>query len=137
MSTFISGLSYCMMLILLVFISSNSISAQTNPLPPLKPVNEALNSLRLSHKTVGKQYEATGSSNVQLKLQIELFYRMILALENRPDPNMTTESVILSNLITPSTAHLIVKTSNSIDLDGTISAVLRQQEFIALINTLR
>ncbi|HRI01557.1 MAG TPA: hypothetical protein PK006_10935 [Saprospiraceae bacterium] len=130
------GLSFCLMMVVMFFASQLQAQVSTQ-LPPLKPVQQAIDALYAQKNSTETLYKTGGSADVQLKKQIDLFSTVIDALNNRQDQNMNTESVVLSSLVNNNTAHLIVRNGNTVDLDATVRSILSLSEYQALINTVK
>ena len=124
-------------MMVVMFFASQLQAQVSTQLPPLKPVQQAIDALYAQKNSTETLYKTGGSADVQLKKQIDLFSTVIDALNNRQDQNMNTESVVLSSLVNNNTAHLIVRNGNTVDLDATVRSILSLSEYQALINTVK
>ena len=70
-------------------------------------------------------------------ITVSLYKRMIDALINRPDVNMDTYSVLISNIDVNYYANLVKKNGNALDVDGTIKAVLNTPEYQSLVGVIK
>ncbi|HRG65859.1 MAG TPA: hypothetical protein PLV12_08640, partial [Saprospiraceae bacterium] len=68
---------------------------------------------------------------------VKVYQRVLDALLNRSDPNMSTYDVVLSSMDMQEYSHLLVKNGNHLDMDATIKALLATQEYQSLIRIIK
>ena len=118
------------------FLGHNQLSAQAYNLPSLKSANVAINDLQAELDLLLPQAKQAGPGS-QLMITVSLYKRMIDALTNRPDVNMDTYSVLISNIDVNYYANLVKKNGNALDVDGTIKAVLNTPEYQSLVAVIK
>ncbi len=118
------------------FLGENQITAQAYNLPSLKSANTAINDLQAAHDLLLPQAKQAGPGSQQM-ITVSLYKRMIDALTNRPDVNMDTYSVLISNIDVNYYANLVKKNGNALDVDGTIKAVLNTPEYQLLVAVIK
>ncbi|MBK8644153.1 MAG: hypothetical protein IPN15_18680 [Saprospiraceae bacterium] len=135
-STFVK-LLFCA--ILTIFLASSTRSfAQTLSygLPTLKSATQAYQDLNLEYGTVLTAAKQQGP-NSTLWPTVKVYQRVLDALLNRSDPNMSTYDVVLSSMDMQEYSHLVVKNGNHLDMDATIKALLATQEYQSLIRIIK
>ena len=114
------------------FLGHNQLSAQAYNLPSLKSANVAINDLQAELDLLLPQAKQAGPGS-QLMITVSLYKRMIDALTNRPDVNMDTYSVLISNIDVNYYSNLVKQNGNALDVDGTVKAVLNTPEYQSLV----
>lgn len=125
--------------ILAIFLASSTWSFTQTPsygLPTLKSTTQAIQDLNLEHSKVLAAAKQQGP-NSALWPTVKVYQRVLDALMNRSDPNMSTYDVVLSSMDMQEYSHLVVKSGNVIDLDATIKALLATPEYQSLIRIIK
>ncbi|MBK9270504.1 MAG: hypothetical protein IPM48_02815 [Saprospiraceae bacterium] len=136
-SLFKKGLGFCVFMFAVVSISTTDLNAQTTyGLPNLKSVAQATQDLQLAFDVLYPQAKQNGQ-NSQEFITAQLYKRLLDALTNRPDPNMDTYSVLISNIDVNHYGSMVVRNGNAVNLDATIHNVLRTPEYQSLVNVVK
>ncbi|MBK7810887.1 MAG: hypothetical protein IPO62_05400 [Saprospiraceae bacterium] len=130
------SIAFCVFILTMLTLSSNELQAQNYGLPNLKSVTQAQSDLMTAYNSIIGQANQAGPGS-QLMNSAELYLRMVDALANRPDPNMDTKAVLLSNMKVDRYSHLVVKNGNALNMDATIISILATPEYQSLIDVLK
>jgi len=131
------SIAFCAFMMLLLTFSTNELQAQTNyGLPNLKSVTQATADLRTAWLAIAGPANQAGPGT-QLFNTAALYFRMMDKLDSRPDPNMDTKAVLLSNIDVDHYRNLVVKNGNALNMDATIQSVLATPEYQSLINVIK
>lgn len=112
--------------------------AQTSSygLPALKSATQAYQDLNLEYDKILTEAKQQGPGS-SLWPTVKLYQRVLDALLNRSDPNMSTYDVVLSSMDMQEYSNLVVRNGNLIEMDPSIRAVLATPEYQSLIRIIK